>query len=164
MKEFLIGQYNIVLSENLIELIYNYRQIEKGKPESGGILLGQKKDNIIYLLRASTPNNKDKFHRTGFTRNKEIAQSIINYEFYNSGKKTIYLGEWHSHPENFPTPSNQDMRMIKDQFEKNDLNEKFIFLIIVGIESLYIGILDNVGIEKTNIAWTSLKENFSKID
>jgi integrative and conjugative element protein (TIGR02256 family) len=157
MKKFTIGSYVMFLGDELIEILFSYRQIKRRSPESGGILLGQMKDDEIFLLRVSTPNPKDVFNRTGFTRNKETAQIIINHEFLNSGKKTIYLGEWHSHPEDHPSPSNQDSKMIKDQFNKNCLNEEFIIIIIVGNLSIFIGILDSNGFYKLNIPWDQLR-------
>jgi len=154
MKKVSVGKYIIYLSDELLEILYSFRQVEMSTNESGGILLGQMKDTNIYLLRASTPNAKDRSHRMGFTRHKEVAQSIIDYEFLNSGKKTIYLGEWHTHPENDPSPSIQDSKMINDQFKKNELNEDFIVSFIVGNVSIYIGVLDNDTYYNLNVKWS----------
>jgi integrative and conjugative element protein (TIGR02256 family) len=157
MKEVSVGSYTLFLGKELIEILFSYRQVDISAHESGGILLGQMKDNSIYLLRGSAPNAKDISHRTGFTRHKEVAQSIIDYEFLNSGKKTIYLGEWHTHPENDPSPSIQDSKMINDQFKKNVLNEDFIVLLIVGNMSVYIGVLDNDTYRNLNVKWSDLR-------
>ena len=88
------------------------------------------------------PNKFDKATRTGFIRDKDAAQVIVDFEFINSDNKSIYLGEWHTHPEDIPTPSEQDMKMIKEQFHKNSLNEPVIFLVIVGLKKNYINIYD----------------------
>lgn len=46
----------------------------------------------------------------------------------NSGQKTIYIGEWHTHPENYPNPSGVDNKMIVQQYFKNRINEPFLIL------------------------------------
>lgn len=133
-----IYNYKIVIADNVQAICNRHIQYKKTLNESGGILLGQVKDNVIYILKASIPNEFDKSSRFSFVRNKSVAQLITNYEFENSEGKTVYLGEWHTHPEKRPSPSNQDIKMIEGQFRLGILNENFILLMIQGIEMLYI--------------------------
>lgn len=140
MKTISISNKTIIISETVLNVIQQYIQNTPQKKEAGGILLGQVIQDKIYITRASTPNKFDKSSRYLFERNKEIAQVIVDYEFANSNSKTIYIGEWHTHPENTPTPSNQDKKMIKEQFRLSKLNEPFLVLIIQGIKELYLGL------------------------
>ena len=117
-------------------------QDTKQKKESGGILLGQVVDKTIYITKVSTPNRFDKSGRYKFVRNKKAAQIIIDHEFINSNGKTIYLGEWHTHPENKPSPSNIDIKMLSQQFKKNKINEEYLLLIIRGLQQIYIAFYD----------------------
>lgn len=133
---------NIHLLDCVLEITGKFRQLEKGSHESGGILLGQVTSGNVYLMKASAPNQFDRSSRTTFDRDKHIAQIIIEYEFLNSGNKTIYLGEWHTHPEAIPSPSTVDVSMIKDQFKKNKLNEPFLILLIQGQSGIYVGKFD----------------------
>lgn len=137
-----LGGLNIHLLDCVLEVTSKFRQLEKGTHESGGILLGQVTSANVYVMKASTPNQFDRSSRTSFDRDKHIAQIIIEYEFLNSGSKTIYLGEWHTHPETIPSPSTVDINMIKDQFKKNKLNEPFIILLIQGQSGIYVGKFD----------------------
>ena len=114
-----IGKYNIYFTKDVLILISKFIQSKQKQHEAGGILLGQVKENNIYITRVSFPSNQDKSSRFSFSRNKDYAQAIIDFEFHNSNKRTIYLGEWHTHPEELPTPSTTDRKMIKDQFSKN---------------------------------------------
>lgn len=132
----------IEIAESVLSIIQSYKQTKKGDNESGGILLGQVNDKVIYINKVSTPNKFDRGERYSFESNKDAAQVIIDFEFYNSDKKTIYLGEWHTHPESVPTPSSIDINMIKKQFKKNKLNEPFLILLIQGLTDLYIGYYD----------------------
>jgi len=148
MKEFKIKNRNVYINDSTLKLIESFKQTKKRDNESGGILLGQIKDNDIYILKASIPNEFDKASRNSFECNKDAAQVIMDYEFFNSDKKTIYLGEWHTHPEKFPNPSFVDKKMIKNQFFKNKLNEAFLILLIQGLDELYIAMYDGKTLKK----------------
>ncbi len=142
MRVFKGRKYKILICDSVIQILSSHKQEEKDKYEVGGILLGQVKGNEIYILRLSTPNKYDNASKYGFVRDKDMAQIIVDYEFINSNKKTIYLGEWHTHPEDFPKPSNVDRKMMKDQFQKNTLNEPYLILAIQGHEELYLGLFN----------------------
>ena len=133
-----------------ISLISKFKQTKPKQHESGGVLLGQVKKNCIYITRISFPSSNDKSSRYSFWRNKKNAQSIIDYEFYNSGGTVIYIGEWHTHPENHPSPSSIDINMIKTQFKKNKINETFLIMIIVGLKGYYFGFYDGENLYKLN--------------
>lgn len=132
-------KYSINLNENLIDIFLHYTS---RKSEAGGILLGKISEHKINVLKASFPNIFDRTSRYTFIRDKRIAQILIDYEFHNNNKKMIYIGEWHTHWEDYPKPSLQDKRMIKEQFFKNKINEDFLLLIIIGIKGIYIGFYD----------------------
>jgi integrative and conjugative element protein (TIGR02256 family) len=119
-----------------------FKQHGSRRNESGGVLIGQIKDNKVYILKISVPNKFDRASRHGFECNKDAAQIIMDYEFYNSGGRSIYIGEWHTHPEEIPKPSGDDKVMIKEQFRKNKLNEPFLILLIQGLTGLYIALYD----------------------
>lgn len=144
----------VFITNTTIKVIETHIQIKRKDHESGGILLGQIIENEIHILKASTPNKFDKSSRHSFECNKEAAQIIIDYEFINSENKTIYVGEWHTHPENYPNPSGIDIGMIKNQYFKNRLNEPFLVLIIQGQKGLYVALFDGKKIETTEYSIT----------
>ena len=137
-----IGNYEIHFTDDVLFLISKFKQIKPKQHEAGGILLGQVKENRVYITRISFPSSQDKSSRYSFNRDKKNAQAIIDYEFQNSNKRTIYLGEWHTHPEEIPRPSNTDRKMIKDQFSKNKLNEPFVLQYIQGSKGFYLALLE----------------------
>lgn len=143
MRAIRIGNYEIHFTEDVLILMSKFKQMKNEQQEAGGILLGQVKENRIYITRISFPSNNDRSSRYSFWRNKINAQAIIDYEFHNSNKRTIYLGEWHTHPEKLPTPSNTDRKMIKDQFSKNKLNEPFLLQYIQGTKGFYLSLLES---------------------
>jgi len=148
MKFFQGSQYNVAISEDVVERISAYRQIKSYSRESGGILLGQVKGNCLFILKISEPSSEDTSTRHSFVRNPQKAQKIINDEFVASGKKTIYLGEWHTHPEDYPKPSMVDYQMIRDQFDKNELNEDLVLILIQGRKGIYLGLYCGVKVDQ----------------
>jgi len=98
MKKLAVGKYSVFIVDHVLNRLSNSKQKKRKQNESGGILLGQIKDENIYIMRISEPTSHDRSSRTSFVRKREKAQIIIDYEFANSDNKTIYLGEWHTHP------------------------------------------------------------------
>jgi integrative and conjugative element protein (TIGR02256 family) len=150
MRTFAFKKHKIVFSDAVLETFNKYKQKSPQSHESGGIVLGQITGDVIYINRASTPNIFDKSSRYRFERDKNAAQIIVNYEYNNSDRKISYLGEWHTHPENTPTPSGQDRKMIKDQYSSSKLNEPFLLMIIQGIENLYVAYFDGMSLTECN--------------
>lgn len=139
---YIINGKKIIIKSDVQKIVANYKQNTSNKNESGGIILGQISNGITYITKVSTPNIYDFSAYNLFIRNKEAAQIIVNYEFANSFGKTIYLGEWHTHPEETPRPSSQDIKMIKKQYKDSSLNIDYIILLIQGIKKIYLGIYD----------------------
>lgn len=143
-KHIKLGPYTLIFNKETLEIFKKYRQLKKRDKEAGGILMGQVRDQHIYVTRASLPSSFDKAARYSFERNKNIAQLIIFYEFWNSGKTITYLGEWHTHPEPLPTPSTKDIKMIASQLKENDLQYPFVIQCIIGTETVYLKLLTKV--------------------
>lgn len=146
MDEIKINNSIISFSDNCVEIIKLYKDKKPWEKESGGILLGQIVKNKIFIKRMSLPSKFDKATKTSFFRNKDVAQVIVDFEFINSNKKTIYLGEWHTHHENFPTPSKVDFKMIGEQFKKNVINTNELIMMIIGSKNIYIGLYNGSSI------------------
>ena len=79
-------------------------------------------------------------------------------DMYKSNGIENYLGEWHSHPENRPTPSHVDRSLMRQIIKDGTNVFKKVFLIIVGKDqSLYIGVTNS---EISNEIYTSLIRSF----
>ncbi|NJK96100.1 MAG: peptidase [Bacteroidales bacterium] len=134
------SNHSIHISDEVLFILDKYKQ-NHYQNESGGIILGYVyEDNNIYISKISEPNSSDKASRYRFERDRKAAQIIVNSEFYKSEGKVIYLGEWHTHPEPIPSPSFTDIKMIKEQYKNNRINESFLILIIQGTTDLYLGL------------------------
>jgi len=144
--EITIHGKQIFFSGQSLTILDSYKQLKTSDHEKGGIVLGSLVDGKVVISKLSVPTELDKSSRTNFERHRLSAQIVIDYEFFNSNKQVTYLGEWHTHPENKPTPSGTDLKMIEQQFSKNTIHTNFLLLLIQGRKYLYIGIKDKDGL------------------
>ena len=79
---------------------------------------------------------------TGFERDAQKANDFIFNDYEDSSHTRYYLGEWHTHPENNPTPSFIDIKSIEMIYKHSNRVIDGVFLIIVGIKNNYYGFYD----------------------
>lgn len=100
----------ILIETTVLEVIGSYRQDNTIKPEAGGLLLGFRRNHHIHVVTSTTPKPRDVRSRFKFHRRDQRHQVEAEKLWVNSGKKIDFLGEWHTHPEEFPSPSIIDLR------------------------------------------------------
>ena len=122
------------ISEHALATIEPYRQRRSAAPEAGGVLLGrlivERPDVVVDAV--TVPSRWDRWSRFGFVRAASPTQRAISRAWENSTGEQNYLGEWHTHPEDDPTPSGVDLsnwdRLARDaRFEQDAL-----FFVIAG--------------------------------
>lgn len=133
-------------TDEVVAILDFHKQRKSNDHEKGGIVLGKIQDNNIIINRLSVPTELDKSSRYNFERHRLSAQIIIDYEFHNSNKQVTYLGEWHTHPEDNPSPSKTDLKMIQQQILSNIIHTDFLVLMIQGRKKLYFGIRNKQGL------------------
>lgn len=124
----------------VLETMLRYRQTRPKDTEAGGILLGRliiDSDDIV-IDHATTPKKRDIRTRTRFIRDQMSHQRIVDRAWRCSLYTCHYLGEWHTHPENDPVPSKQDLRNWNRIMAKSVLDYDVLFFVIVGIRTIRI--------------------------
>lgn len=122
------------LRVKLPESIYEEVQkcIEKFYPnECGGIFVGTiDNGNTAVISEMMLPK---KFRSTPiyFVRVADLLNKWLEKIFQRDGGNTIYLGEWHSHPNGSPYPSNTDLKAMEDIANNNDVRISTPLLLIV---------------------------------
>lgn len=76
--------------------------------EAGGILLGHYRGPHIEIVKCTTPLPLDVRSTYQFKRSDPQHQQIATKEWASSGGTVNYVGEWHTHPEDYPSPSFSD--------------------------------------------------------
>ncbi len=126
----------IIFSEEVINTLKKFQQNNHNTVESGGLLLGKIRGEHFEITQITIPYSKDKLSKFSFERNDPKHIKFMNSLKKNSFGEVSYLGEWHTHPEDFPKPSTVDKR------EWNNIRNKrkyFVFFLIIGRKDFYIG-------------------------
>lgn len=128
-------EYRIKIKDEVIEILKSYRQLNINDCEAGGMLIGYETINGDIIIEYITePFKRDKRTRISFNRIDKKHNKILKSIWENQGNIHVYIGEWHTHPENYPNYSAQDKKnwiQIGDKMNK----ERFIH-IIVGINDV----------------------------
>jgi len=137
--------FSLVVSKSVQEVFHKYRQLELEHLEACGVLIGNHKidGNMIYIKSATIPQRKDLRKRCSFKLDSVSHQIILDKYFKESNYEDVYIGTWHTHPEDNPKPSSTDISDWKKQYKANyQLFDKMIF-IIVGVKKTNYWIIEN---------------------
>ena len=129
----------IIIDRRVCKKIRKTNQ-EKSKTEIGGILLGNLFSDYVVVVDMTFPSSKDQAGLHYFIRNKKSAQKQANRYWHTSGGTISYLGEWHTHFENTPSPSKADKTLMIDMLQTSQIETDFLILIIVGFKQTWIGL------------------------
>lgn len=100
--------------------------------EVGGILLGRFAGGIIYEVTEMSCISSLHSTRIHYQRDVKKAQSIINKRWRETNGEINYLGEWHTHPNMFATPSVTDMESLSAIVDKVESVLPVVMLLILG--------------------------------
>lgn len=134
------GGGRIELSSGAVETLLRFRQLEADAAEAGGILLGRlvigTADVVVDV--AVVPGASDVRDTFRFERQRGPAQHRVDQEWRDSLGTRIYLGDWHSHPEDDPRPSSVDLANWRKQIRRTKCEQEFLLFPIVGCGALRI--------------------------
>lgn len=98
----------VLIPATIAKEIDQFRQEGPHQHEAGGVLLGLRRGPHIEVIKVTIPMAGDIRTRTSFLRRDpghfEIAQRL----WRESNGMIGFVGEWHTHPEQYPVPSNID--------------------------------------------------------
>lgn len=120
--------------------ILSFVQDEKNKMEAGGVIMGRfiKDSKNVIIDKVTVPMIGDKRSRFSFIRGEKMHQRIITSTWIKSGGTCNYLGEWHTHPESYPKPSQIDIRNWKEILRNRTFSSQYLYFVIVGINEVGI--------------------------
>jgi integrative and conjugative element protein (TIGR02256 family) len=106
--------------------------IQQKKPyETGGILVGTRTAEHIFILAVVDAGPKSLEKRTMFKKDFSYAKSELARLHTESQGKWGYLGEWHSHPDGSLMPSSVDVKSMND-IVKSILNSNLTPILLIG--------------------------------
>lgn len=130
----------VAFSVEALQVFENHRQSSPDTPEAGGILLGRMVANTadVVIDQASAPGPLDLRGRHSFHRRRTPAQGIVTSAWTGSDGTQNYLGEWHSHPEDHPNYSADDLADWHRLLTETSFAQESLFFVIVGREEVSI--------------------------
>ena len=110
------------------------------KREAGGVLLGRyiRESLDIVIDQVTVPMKGDRRQRFSFFRDHHRHQRAIDRAWQETRGTTHYLGEWHTHPESIPIPSNTDLKDWQCRLKQDVFSGNALYFVIVGTETLRI--------------------------
>lgn len=136
---FPVGQSGqvLVFGKRALNHITRFRQSSEEDLEAGGQLFARFEDQVVTIIKATGPRRTDIRTRTTYIPNRVAEQREIIRHFRRG---LHYVGDWHTHPQDFPKPSDSDLESIKECFLKSVHHLNAFVLVIVGIAALPQGI------------------------
>lgn len=112
--------------------------------EAGGILVGTVHKAGLLVVEASEPTGRDVRRRYFFERMPFRHRALARSRWRSSAGTMRYLGEWHTHPQDHPTPSALD-RAEWAQLARKRADGRPMLAVIVGRRSLHVELVSARG-------------------
>lgn len=122
------SEITIVFTRLVLLHFEKNRQLTSKDPEAGGQLFARF-DGNTYVEEATGPRPTDFRSRFGFRPDRKAEQKEIRERFLRG---LHYIGDWHTHPTDFPWPSGEDTASIRASVNQSKHELKGFLLIIVG--------------------------------
>lgn len=130
-------QVNVRFEPAALKIFDAYRQRGWFKREAGGQLFAEIRGDVWHVVAATGPRAADRRGRFHFWPDRKAEQREIDQHF-SAGLE--YIGDWHTHPEQVPTPSRDDIISIKNVVRESTLHTPGLLLCIVGLATFPTGL------------------------
>jgi len=131
-------------SDSVLEIFGQYTQACHADCEAGGLLLGSVHGRHLLITQATVPTAWDKRFRYLFER-LPFGHDAIALARWTASRGTIrYLGEWHTHPQDRPYPSNLD-RSEWSRLSAKRRDKRPMLAVIVGRQTLHVELVSKSG-------------------
>ena len=136
----------VEVAQAVVALFGRWRQVRWYDAEAGGVLLGRclEGSGNHVIDGAGEPTPLDWRSRFRFERALESGQSTVDAAWERSSGTQIYLGEWHTHPEDVPCPSARDTENWRYISREARYYSDLLFFPIVGRKSMRLWCMERV--------------------
>lgn len=127
----------LVIMPHALNRMLAHRQLDRYSNEAAGVLIGERRGPHLVVHEISEPGPGDIRHRCFVDRRGAHHQIAVDEAFKASSGTLQYLGEWHTHPEDVPSPSATDLGTWQQHLNAED--EQMV-LVIVGRKEFWTAI------------------------
>ena len=131
---------SVLFTDEVLKQFRKSRQRWRWSKMTGGQLFARLTNSNIEVCKATVTRTKDRRGRFFFLPDRKEENKEIQSCFLDG---LHYVGDWHTHPQELPTPSQEDLNSIAECFKKSKHELKAFLLVIVGIseppQGLWVG-------------------------
>jgi integrative and conjugative element protein (TIGR02256 family) len=139
----------LTFSASVLTRFEKYRQKRCFSKEAGGQLFAQFGPERIRVQVATGPYASDKRSRYNFAPDRNREQRDIDHFF---PEHLHFVGNWHTHPQHAPKPSETDILNTRERFNLSDHSLQAFVIVIVGLRvfpgGLYVALIDSVSVRR----------------
>ena len=139
----------LIITHVVIDHLKRHRQSSPRSREAGGQLFARFEGNTIRIERATGPRPSDRRGLRKFVPNRLAERREIKRLFKEG---LHYVGDWHTHPESSPRPSQTDTDSFREMFRKSRHKLASFVIVISGTaappEGIFVGLCDETGWRK----------------
>lgn len=123
----------LIITSQAVEQLLAHVQRRCWQREAGGVLLGRHllDSEDVVVDEVTSPQSSDRRTRFSFFRSK-THEHIARERWLTEANTLAYLGLWHTHPEDSPTPSHIDRQDWQQAVAKDTFDGPRLFFPIVG--------------------------------
>jgi integrative and conjugative element protein (TIGR02256 family) len=126
---FNVGRIAVKIATQALATFDANRQMRFYQREAGGQLFARVRGDDWEIVTATGPRSRDRRGRFSFWPHRASEQKEI-FEHHALGLD--YVGDWHTHPEDAPTPSPDDLTSIAEVVRQSTHHLPGFLLLIVG--------------------------------
>jgi integrative and conjugative element protein (TIGR02256 family) len=132
------GARLVEIADTVAGTICRYSLPPDNSCEAGGILIGSYRGPHIQIIACTEPLKRDRRARYLFDRRDAGHQRMAMQHWQRSGRTVTFVGEWHTHPERYPSPSALDRRTWQKVSGRNAAGNTVF--IIRGYDGWWVGL------------------------
>ncbi|WP_240222527.1 Mov34/MPN/PAD-1 family protein [Rheinheimera hassiensis] len=117
------------VTENVINVLSSHRQYGNRREMGGQLFVDMNQPDGIWLVKATLPHPADRSSYASIEFDKLRCQQ----EIYKASQEGLqFIGYWHTHPQNIPELSNQDLMSMRKFVDINKHIQKCFVAVVVG--------------------------------
>lgn len=133
------SKQRLIITRQAVEQLLAHVQKRYWQREAGGVLLGRHlldSDDVV-VDEITSPQSSDRRSRFSFFRSKKH-EHIARQRWLAEAHTMAYLGLWHTHPEDSPTPSSIDREDWLQAVNNDTFDGMQLFFPIVGRKEIRV--------------------------
>lgn len=139
-------QQRLIIVAHALDQMKTFAQHQLWQPEAGGVLLGRHllDSADVVVDEVTTPQKSDRRSRFGFFRSKKH-ENLARKRWREGMSSVAYLGLWHTHPEDDPSPSSVDCADWRQAVARDSFEGDRLFFPIIGRNRIRVWCLSRHG-------------------